>query len=161
MTAAKAGFIYAFAQTISLNIQWLLTQVRNFEISAVSVERTMEYCELEQEGSAKSAHNDNQTSTNMSATFGGWPSAGRLDVEELSVRYGDDMPEILHKISFSVEGGGCKVGIVGASGGGKSTLAKALFHFVDISHGRILIDGKGMLGHTRQIWVRADQARHC
>jgi ABC-type bacteriocin/lantibiotic exporter with double-glycine peptidase domain len=63
-------------------------------------------------------------------------------VSGLGARYAPDMPEILHGVSFNCQGGE-RVGIVGATGGGKSTLAKAFFSFVDITTGSIEIDGKG------------------
>jgi ABC-type multidrug transport system fused ATPase/permease subunit len=45
-------------------------------------------------------------------------------------------------VSFEIEGGQ-RVGICGATGGGKSTLAKAFFSFVDITGGHMKIDGRG------------------
>jgi ABC-type bacteriocin/lantibiotic exporter with double-glycine peptidase domain len=63
-------------------------------------------------------------------------------VTGLAARYAPGTPEILHDVSFSCQSGE-RVGIVGASGGGKSTLAKALFSFVDVTAGKIEIDEKG------------------
>jgi ABC-type multidrug transport system fused ATPase/permease subunit len=147
ITASAAGFTLAFAGIISSNINWLLVMLRNFELSGVSLERTAEYRHLEKEGpealiEGMDPKEEEAIQARLTAEYGDWPSAGRLEVKELSARYGRDMPEILHKISFDVEGGQ-RVGIVGATGGGKSTLAKALFSFVDVSHGSIIIDGRG------------------
>jgi ABC-type multidrug transport system fused ATPase/permease subunit len=147
MTASSAGFILAFAGTISSNINWVLVQWRNAELDAISVERTAEYRRLEKEGGTdfiegRDEAEDALIQSRLAVEYEGWPSAGRLEIDEMSARYGPDMPEILHKISFTVEGGQ-RVGIVGATGGGKSTLAKALFSFVDVCHGSIRIDGRG------------------
>jgi len=79
-----------------------------------------------------------------------WPDKGEIEVTQLQAQYAPDLPNILHDISFMVKGGQ-RVGLVGATGGGKSTLAKAFFSFVDISHGTIKIDGKGKshwIGHA-------------
>lgn len=167
ISAASAGFILAFAGTISGNVNWLLIYVRNFELAGVSLERTAEYRRLEGEGGNELINcldraDDDAIESRMAAEYGNWPSTGQLEVDELSAKYGPDMPEILHKISFSVEGGE-RVGIVGATGGGKSTLAKALFSFVDISHGRIMIDGRGksLIRLSSKIYQnRADTTRH-
>jgi ABC-type multidrug transport system fused ATPase/permease subunit len=53
-----------------------------------------------------------------------------------------DLPNVLHGISFSVTSKQ-KIGIVGATGCGKSTLALSFFRFVEAHEGRILIDGMG------------------
>lgn len=149
ITAASTGFILAFVGSISGNLNWILIQLRNFELDGISLERTAEYRRLEKEGGTELIEglaDDEELAieARMAAEYESWPSAGKLEVQNLSARYGPEMPEILHQISFSVDGGQ-RVGLVGASGGGKSTLAKALFSFVEISHGRILIDGRGEL----------------
>jgi ABC-type multidrug transport system fused ATPase/permease subunit len=81
-------------------------------------------------------------------------------VEKLYIRYAPDLPDVLHGVSFSVEGGQ-KIGIVGPTvspsccvkssprrltccemqGCGKSTLALSFFRFVEAHAGRIVIDG--------------------
>jgi ABC-type multidrug transport system fused ATPase/permease subunit len=147
MTASAAGFTLAFAGIISSNINWLIIMIRNFELDGVSLERTAEYRRLEKEGGealieGMDPAEEEAIEARMAAEYGNWPTEGRLEIKELSAKYGPDMPEILHKISFDVSGGQ-RVGIVGSTGGGKSTLAKALFSFVDVSHGSIIIDGRG------------------
>lgn len=56
------------------------------------------------------------------------------------VRYRPSTPAILKGVSFTVEGGH-KIGVVGRTGSGKSTLVAALFRLVEASSGRIVIDG--------------------
>ncbi|KAJ2611277.1 ATP-binding cassette glutathione S-conjugate transporter ycf1 [Coemansia sp. RSA 1365] len=70
-----------------------------------------------------------------------WPSHGRIEFCNFSMRYRDDMPLALKNINLTINPGE-KIGIVGRTGAGKSTLAKALFRLVhtDVS-GSILIDG--------------------
>jgi ABC-type multidrug transport system fused ATPase/permease subunit len=60
------------------------------------------------------------------------------------VRYAPDLPEVLHKVNFTVEPG-MRVGLVGSTGSGKSTLALALFRAIEACEGGIEIDGFGML----------------
>lgn len=69
-----------------------------------------------------------------------WPSAGRVDFVNVCVRYRPDLPDVLTDLSFSV-GAASKVGIVGRTGAGKSSLVSALFRLVQPYRGTILIDG--------------------
>lgn len=69
-----------------------------------------------------------------------WPAAGAISVERLSVRYRADLPPVLKGISFAV-GAREKLGVVGRTGCGKSTLMLALFRIVEPCGGRVLIDG--------------------
>lgn len=67
----------------------------------------------------------------------------------MQLRYRPDMPLVLKGISLSIKGGE-KVGVVGRTGSGKSTLIQALFRLVEPSDGRIMIDNLD----TRNIGVK-------
>jgi ABC-type multidrug transport system fused ATPase/permease subunit len=69
-----------------------------------------------------------------------WPTQGDLKVTELSVKYSEDGPEVLNKISFEIKSGE-RVGIDGRTGAGKSSLALSLLRFTEISNGSIIING--------------------
>src|SRR5579862_9317863 len=69
-----------------------------------------------------------------------WPREGRLSVEGLVVGYALDLPPVLKGLSFSVEKNQ-RVGIVGRTGAGKSSLTLALFRFLEAREGIIHIDG--------------------
>lgn len=140
ISASTAGFILAFAGTVSSQANQLLVLIRDFELDAVSLERTSEFRHLEQEVYGQRLDLPEPVST--SEVYREWPRTGNVEIDGLSARYGPDLPEILHRVSFSIQSGQ-RVGIVGATGSGKSTLAKALFSFVDVTAGRILIDGLG------------------
>ena len=148
MTGATAGFVMGFARTITVNVNWVLINLRTFELKGVSLERTAEYRALEKEDTY-SLQDNNPTSEDATESAGyrdvpavppSWPSSGDISMRGLSARYGPDLPDILHDVTFDITSGE-RVGIVGATGGGKSTLAKAFFSFVDITSGRIEIDG--------------------
>ena len=70
----------------------------------------------------------------------GWPKHGSIQVEDLSVRYRDSLPLALQEISFSIPQG-ARVGIVGRTGSGKSTVVQTLFRLLEAEHGHIIIDG--------------------
>jgi ATP-binding cassette subfamily B protein RaxB len=66
---------------------------------------------------------------------------GKIEVENLQFRYGDNEPWVIEGLSLSVESGE-RVAIVGRSGGGKSTLMKLLLGLYSPAEGRILYDGR-------------------
>ncbi|KAI5445048.1 ATP-binding cassette sub- C member 8, variant 3 [Lathyrus oleraceus] len=69
-----------------------------------------------------------------------WPSKGRIDLQGLEIRYRPNAPLVLKGITCTFKEGS-RVGVVGRTGSGKSTLISALFRLVEPSRGDILIDG--------------------
>ncbi|KAL4194336.1 hypothetical protein AMTRI_Chr05g68090 [Amborella trichopoda] len=69
-----------------------------------------------------------------------WPAKGRIDFQDLKIKYRRDSPLVLKGITCAFEA--CKrVGVVGRTGSGKTTLISALFRLVEPASGKILIDG--------------------
>ncbi|KAG2693447.1 hypothetical protein I3760_08G097800 [Carya illinoinensis] len=68
-----------------------------------------------------------------------WPAHGKIDLKDLQVRYRPNTPLVLKDITLSIHGGE-KIGVVGRTGGGKSTLIQVFFRLVEPSGGRIFID---------------------
>eukprot|EP00262_Sarcandra_glabra_P022233 TRINITY_DN97_c0_g1_i1.p1 TRINITY_DN97_c0_g1~~TRINITY_DN97_c0_g1_i1.p1 ORF type:complete len:1510 (+),score=157.17 TRINITY_DN97_c0_g1_i1:234-4763(+) len=69
-----------------------------------------------------------------------WPIQGNIDLKDLKVRYRPNTPLVLKGLTLSIRGGE-KIGVVGRTGSGKSTLIQALFRIVEPSGGKIIIDG--------------------
>ncbi|KAF2932969.1 hypothetical protein DAI22_04g042000 [Oryza sativa Japonica Group] len=69
-----------------------------------------------------------------------WPTHGDIDIDDLKVRYRPNTPLILKGITVSISGGE-KIGVVGRTGSGKSTLIQALFRLVEPVQGTMIIDG--------------------
>ncbi|KAJ5633754.1 P-loop containing nucleoside triphosphate hydrolase protein [Penicillium herquei] len=69
-----------------------------------------------------------------------WPSQGEVQVKELNVAYSPDLPKVLKDVSFSV-GAGKRIGIVGRTGAGKSSLTLSLLRFIEPLSSTICIDG--------------------
>ena len=65
---------------------------------------------------------------------------GHIELDNISVKYQPDMPWALHHINLSIQPGET-VALVGTSGSGKSTLANVLLRFVDITEGKVSLDG--------------------
>ena len=70
----------------------------------------------------------------------GGPEKPLLQVENLTVKYAPDLPAVLHGISFSLKANE-RVGLLGRTGSGKSTIAMSLLRFVDPAGGKIVVDG--------------------
>lgn len=70
-----------------------------------------------------------------------WPSKGKVEFQNCTMRYRKNLEPALRSMSISVEAG-MKVGIVGRTGAGKSTILQTLFRLVELEEGRILIDGQ-------------------
>ncbi|KAJ2926808.1 hypothetical protein H1R20_g10265, partial [Candolleomyces eurysporus] len=68
-----------------------------------------------------------------------WPEKGSIDFNEVSMKYRPGLPNVLHSISMSIKGGE-KVGVVGRTGAGKSSLVMTLMRIVEYT-GSITIDG--------------------
>jgi len=126
--ASLAGFVLSFAMEYSNVAIMTVTQYADFELAMNSTERVVEYTEMSPED--QSGHSVAQS----------WPSKGRLVVKGLEAKYAPDLPLVLNGISFTVES--CeRVGVVGRTGSGKSSLTLSLFRFLQASSGSIEIDG--------------------
>ncbi|KAJ0602533.1 putative ABC-type xenobiotic transporter [Helianthus annuus] len=131
--ASASGFIgMALSYGLSLNIFLVLSVQFQCQLSnlIVSVERLDQYMHIHSE--APKIIEDNRPSRS-------WPSIGRVFIENLKIRYQPNSPFVLHGISCVFEGGH-KIGIVGRTGSGKTTLISALFRLVEPTDGRIVID---------------------
>ena len=69
-----------------------------------------------------------------------WPTAGKIEFEEATLRHRDELEPSISNLSFKAQAG-MLIGIVGQSGSGKSSILHALFRLVELEYGRTLIDG--------------------
>lgn len=129
--AGAAGLSMTYAVTFTENVLWLVRLYAESQQSMNSVERVREYLEVEQEA-AKVIEDRRPPS--------GWPAKGAVEFVDYSTRYRPDLDCVLKNVSFSVSAGE-KVGIVGRTGAGKSSLALALFRGLEAVDGKIIIDG--------------------
>ncbi|KAG1885552.1 P-loop containing nucleoside triphosphate hydrolase protein [Suillus subluteus] len=110
----------------------LVRVLAQLELDFNAVERVVEYLDVPQEAPAI-------IEKNRPPAY--WPSSdGQLVVENLVVRYSPDLPDVLKNISFVVQPSE-KIGVVGRTGSGKSSLALSLLRMIEASAGRIIIDG--------------------
>ncbi|CAA7402677.1 unnamed protein product [Spirodela intermedia] len=130
----SSGFIgMALSYGLSLNNS-LVFSIQNQCTLAniiVSVERLNQYMHIASE--APEVLESNRPNAD-------WPETGRVELQDLKIRYRPDAPLVLRGISCTIEGGH-KIGIVGRTGSGKSTLISALFRLVEPAGGTIIVDG--------------------
>lgn len=129
--AGLAGISLSFAASFANSALWLLRCYADVEININAVERVQEYITDVKEEDATSTENDPPAS---------WPESGEISVEDLALRYAPNLPLVIKGISFHVKAGE-KVGVVGRTGAGKSTIITSFFRFVKPDTGKILIDG--------------------
>ncbi|KAH9849408.1 multidrug resistance-associated ABC transporter [Lenzites betulinus] len=127
---SKIGVVLSYTlsitQTFSLLVSTYAVNEQNFN----AVERILYYTELPDEGAATTPNDPPQT----------WPHAGEITFEDVAMAYRPGLPLVLQGVSFHVKPSE-KIGIVGRTGAGKSSLLQALFRIVNLHAGRIEIDG--------------------
>ncbi|KAJ7290142.1 P-loop containing nucleoside triphosphate hydrolase protein [Mycena rebaudengoi] len=127
-----AAYLVYFRTQDSAAIGFSLNMASGFGMIimfGVSLERIKRYLEIEQE----------PKSTQDGKPPAHWPSSGSLRAESLSARYSPDGPEVLSNISFNITSGE-RIGIVGRTGSGKSSLTLALLRAI-LTEGTVYYDG--------------------
>ncbi|KAG8408938.1 hypothetical protein J3458_019946 [Metarhizium acridum] len=128
VNAAMAGFTLSFALDFSGNMLMAIRGYASLELDMNAAERVIEYTEVETEdlgGEIPPAS---------------WPTTGAIEVKDLVVSYADDLPPVLNGISFDVKNNE-RIGVIGRTGAGKSSLTLALFRFLEARSGQVFIDG--------------------
>ncbi|THU88444.1 P-loop containing nucleoside triphosphate hydrolase protein [Dendrothele bispora CBS 962.96] len=128
-TAANTGFSLNMAIGFSSLILWWVRNLNEFEVQGNSLERIQGYVKIEQE--------PKPTSEGKPPAY--WPSSGELRVENLSARYSLDGPKVLKDISFNIKSGE-RIGVVGRTGSGKSSLTLSLLRCI-FTEGHMYFDG--------------------
>lgn len=130
-----AAMAIKYAMQVSWALIWLVRAFTDTETQAVSVERIVEYATLEPEEDYTPRALAVRASPPAS-----WPSAGRVEWSNVSLRYRPNLDPALKSINLTIEAGE-KVGICGRTGAGKSSFTVAMLRLADCIDGVITIDG--------------------
>lgn len=130
VNAGSIGLAMSYALQITQSLNWIVRMTVEVETNIVSVERIMEYCELPSE--APAIIEDHRPPAH-------WPSEGRVEFKNYSTRYRPELDLVLKNINLSIKSKE-KIGIVGRTGAGKSSLTLALFRIIEAAEGEIDID---------------------
>ncbi|KAJ2764128.1 hypothetical protein IWQ57_005291, partial [Coemansia nantahalensis] len=131
-----AGFVLVYAVSFWIESSMAVRAYSDLELSLGCVERAHQYVDIAREAPA--------TTPADAALPPDWPRTGALAVTGLVTGYTPDAP-VLHGLTFAVRAGE-KIGVVGRTGAGKSTLAQALLRLLEASAGRIELDGVDVAG---------------
>ncbi|XP_064396708.1 ATP-binding cassette sub-family C member 4-like [Halichondria panicea] len=128
----------AVTYIISLSglFQYTVRISADIENIMVSAERINEYSKLENEASLETIPASNKPTKE-------WPARGSISFENVTFRYSPDLPLVLNNLNFTIKQAE-KIGVVGRTGAGKSSLLSVLFRLCEPS-GRITIDGVDIL----------------
>ncbi|KAF9462732.1 P-loop containing nucleoside triphosphate hydrolase protein [Collybia nuda] len=129
ISTSNSAFTLTMAVSFGRSVLGFVQMLNMFEINGNSLERLQEYMGIEQE----------PRPTNIQLPPAHWPSSGELHVEKLSARYSPDGPSVLHDISFDLKSGE-RVGVVGRTGSGKSSLTLSLLRCI-FTDGEVYYDG--------------------
>ncbi|XP_012669991.1 ATP-binding cassette sub-family C member 3 isoform X2 [Clupea harengus] len=130
LTDSLVGLSVSYALQVTMSLNWMVRMTSDLESNIVAVERVKEYSETQPE--APWEVEDKKPPSN-------WPPQGNVEFRDYSVRYREGLDLVLKNLSLQVKGGE-KIGIVGRTGAGKSSMTLCLFRLLEAASGDITID---------------------
>ncbi|KAM4624189.1 ATP-binding cassette sub-family C member 3 [Polymixia lowei] len=125
------GLSVSYALQVTMSLNWMVRMTSDLESNIVAVERVKEYSETKTE--APWEVEDTKPPSD-------WPLEGNVEFRDYSVRYREGLDLVLKNLTLNVKGGE-KIGIVGRTGAGKSSMTLCLFRLLEAAGGEITIDG--------------------
>ncbi|XP_057593148.1 ATP-binding cassette sub-family C member 2 [Hippopotamus amphibius kiboko] len=130
LSGDTVGFVLSNALNITQTLNWLVRMTSEVETNIVAVERVNEYINVENEAPWVTDKRPPE----------GWPSKGAIQFSNYQVRYRPELDLVLKGITCDIKGAE-KIGVVGRTGAGKSSLTNSLFRILEAAGGHITIDG--------------------
>lgn len=125
--AATAGFTINVALQIKATLSGMMGKTNLLTSGSRAIDRVLDVAQVATE---------NQNGAEIT---GSWPFSGMIEVKNITVRYNETLPAVLRNISFSLPARQ-RLGLVGRTGSGKTSLINALLRFIDIEVGTVCID---------------------
>ncbi|XP_059756486.1 ATP-binding cassette sub-family C member 2 isoform X4 [Balaenoptera ricei] len=130
LSGDTVGFVLSNALSITQTLNWLVRMTSEIETNIVAVERINEYINVENEAPWVTDKRPPE----------GWPSKGEIRFSNYQVRYRPELDLVLKGITCDIKSTE-KIGVVGRTGAGKSSLTNSLFRILEAAGGQITIDG--------------------
>eukprot|EP00069_Balaena_mysticetus_P007077 bmy_05437T0 len=130
LSAGLVGLSVSYSLQVTTYLNWLVRMSSEMETNIVAVERLKEYSETDKEAPWR---------IQEMAPPSNWPQVGQVEFRNYGLRYREDLDLVLKHINVTIDGGE-KVGIVGRTGAGKSSLTLGLFRINESAEGEIIID---------------------
>ncbi|MBM3381923.1 MAG: ATP-binding cassette domain-containing protein [Betaproteobacteria bacterium] len=143
--AGVAGFLMSLSIGLDGTMQWLTRSFSMIDSTMVSLERILEYRNLPREGLRQggslqqSTHLPESPETAQPAISG-----AEIRFHDLSARYREGLPVVLNNVQLTIPARS-RVGIIGRTGAGKSTLFQALYRMLEVESGNISVNGSSLL----------------
>ncbi|KIK60287.1 hypothetical protein GYMLUDRAFT_73760 [Collybiopsis luxurians FD-317 M1] len=129
--AGLVGLVLSYALNATSSLNWLVRTTSEVEQNIVSVERILHQTEVPPEAPLELSDHPVPQS---------WPTSGAVEFRGYSTRYRPELDLVLKKIDLNIKPSE-KIGVVGRTGAGKSSLLLALFRIIEPVEGTIFIDG--------------------
>jgi ABC-type multidrug transport system fused ATPase/permease subunit len=130
LTAGLVGLSVSYSLQITQSLNWIVRMTVEVETNITSVERILEYSRLTPE--APAIIEDHRPSKS-------WPAEGEVIFKDFSTKYRPELDLVLRNINLHIKPKE-KIGIVGRTGAGKSSMTLALFRIIESFAGNITID---------------------
>ncbi|MCJ8749120.1 hypothetical protein PDJAM_G00172600 [Pangasius djambal] len=130
LDSGLVGLSISYALNVTQTLNWLVRMTSELETNIVAVERISEYTDIKNEApwlTDTCPPND-------------WPTEGKIRFENYKAKYRPELELVLHGVTCNIENTE-KIGIVGRTGAGKSSLTNCLFRIMEAAEGHIIIDG--------------------
>lgn len=131
LSPGMVGLLMSYALQVTSSLMWIVRMSVQIETNIVSVERIYEYCNLTPEAPEIIESCRPEKS---------WPAEGKISFKNYSTKYKNKGEPALRNINLEINPQE-KIGVVGRTGAGKSTLSLALFRLLEATEGSIEIDG--------------------
>ncbi|QLL33659.1 hypothetical protein HG536_0E05700 [Torulaspora globosa] len=130
LSPGMVGLLMSYALEVTSSLMWIVRMSVQIETNVVSVERIYEYCNLTPEAPEV---------IESCRPVESWPAQGKISFKSYSTKYKTQKDPALRNINIDIKPQE-KIGVVGRTGAGKSTLSLALFRLLEATSGSIEID---------------------